>query len=35
MYHHTTLYKKFKWLSTYLLTKLDTANPDVKRLVDL
>ena len=35
MYNNTTLYKKFKWLSTYLLTKLESTHPDVKRLTDL
>jgi hypothetical protein len=35
MYHNTTLYKKFKWLSTYLLTKLDINNLEIKRLIDL
>ena len=35
MYNNTNLYKKFKWLSTYLLTKLDVNYKDVKRLIDL
>lgn len=35
MYDNINLYKKFKWLSMYLLTKLDITYKDVKRLVDL
>lgn len=38
MYNNTTLYKKFKWLSVYLLSKLehnDTNETMIKRLIDL
>ncbi len=35
MYNNTTLYKKFKWLSVYLLTKLKSDHTDIKRLTDL
>jgi len=35
MYNNTNLYKKFKWVSTYVLTKLDEDYKDVKRLINL